>query len=203
MSQDFIKVFCVFQAGYPPVIIRKQDRMMYYDCLQLANQGDTRPFIRFIAHCTEKTLDVYLWATKEMLPKIGQNFDSPQNKNSWDSTFQRDSGSEGVRKDTTADEIYINDALDNEKEFDSSAPQWKLDDHFLDKVSEHDHDADQNEDDLLSEDINNNDYNFKEPLWFEAEEDGDRVYRTGRYSKIVDEEDLFENSDILNGRGSG
>lgn len=46
--------------------------MLYYDCLQLANEGDTRPFVRFIAHCTEKTLDVYLWATKEALPKLEQ-----------------------------------------------------------------------------------------------------------------------------------
>ncbi|KAK8377964.1 hypothetical protein O3P69_018701 [Scylla paramamosain] len=62
--------FLLMQAGYPPVIIRKQDRMLYYDCLQLANEGDTRPFVRFVAHCTEKTLDVYLWATKEALPEI-------------------------------------------------------------------------------------------------------------------------------------
>lgn len=31
----------------------------------MANEGDIRPFIRFIAECTEKTLDLYLWATSE------------------------------------------------------------------------------------------------------------------------------------------
>lgn len=31
----------------------------------MANEGDVRPFIRFIAQCTEKTLDLYLWATSE------------------------------------------------------------------------------------------------------------------------------------------
>lgn len=36
--------------------------------MQLANEGDIRPFIRFIAECTEKTLDLYLWATSD-LPK--------------------------------------------------------------------------------------------------------------------------------------
>lgn len=29
----------------------------------MANDGDIRPFIRFIAEATEKTLDLYLWAT--------------------------------------------------------------------------------------------------------------------------------------------
>ena len=32
----------------------------------MANEGDIRPFIRFIAECTEKTLDLYLWATSEL-----------------------------------------------------------------------------------------------------------------------------------------
>ncbi|XP_055924686.1 protein adenylyltransferase Fic-like [Argiope bruennichi] len=50
----------LMKAGYPPVIIRKQDRSMYYNTLQMANEGDVRPFIRFIAHCTECTLDVFL-----------------------------------------------------------------------------------------------------------------------------------------------
>ncbi|PRD21435.1 UNVERIFIED_CONTAM: Adenosine monophosphate-protein transferase FICD-like protein [Trichonephila clavipes] len=52
----------LMRNGYPPVIIRKQDRSMYYNAIQLANEGDIRPFIRFIAHCTECTLNVYLHA---------------------------------------------------------------------------------------------------------------------------------------------
>lgn len=32
----------------------------------MANEGDIRPFIRFIAECTEKTLDLYLWATSDI-----------------------------------------------------------------------------------------------------------------------------------------
>ncbi|KAF0301987.1 Adenosine monophosphate-protein transferase Fic [Amphibalanus amphitrite] len=61
----------MMQAGYPPVIIRKQDRYIYYRTLQLANEGDVRPFVRFIAECAEKTLDVYVWATREYVQKIG------------------------------------------------------------------------------------------------------------------------------------
>ncbi|KAL1404640.1 hypothetical protein pipiens_018779, partial [Culex pipiens pipiens] len=56
----------LMRAGYPPVIIQKQHRHKYYDYLQVANEGDIRPFVRFIADCTERTLDLYLWATSEL-----------------------------------------------------------------------------------------------------------------------------------------
>jgi len=55
----------LMQAGFPPVIIRRADRDTYYNHLVTANEGDIRPFVRFIAHCTEKTLDAYLWASQE------------------------------------------------------------------------------------------------------------------------------------------
>lgn len=50
----------LMQHGFPPVIIRVQDRLEYYETLQLANEGDVRPFIRFIAKCTDRTLTEYL-----------------------------------------------------------------------------------------------------------------------------------------------
>ncbi|CAH0695545.1 unnamed protein product [Spodoptera exigua] len=65
----------LMQAGYPPVIIAKQHRHLYYQHLQTANEGDVRPFVRFIAQCTERTLNLYLWATSEyshMVPAIGE-----------------------------------------------------------------------------------------------------------------------------------
>ena len=55
----------LMQAGYPPVAIQIDDRLRYYETLELANNGDIRPFIRFIAECTERTLDEYLLATIE------------------------------------------------------------------------------------------------------------------------------------------
>ncbi|XP_069475566.1 protein adenylyltransferase FICD [Ambystoma mexicanum] len=55
----------LMQAGYPPITIRKEQRSEYYDALEMANDGDVRPFIRFIAKCTETTLDLLLLATTE------------------------------------------------------------------------------------------------------------------------------------------
>lgn len=40
--------FILMRAGYPPAIIRKEDRVTYYEGLKSANSGDVRPFIRFI-----------------------------------------------------------------------------------------------------------------------------------------------------------
>ncbi|XP_053676026.1 protein adenylyltransferase Fic [Anopheles nili] len=65
----------LMRAGYPPVIIQKQHRHKYYNYLQLANEGDIRPFVRFIADCTERTLDLYLWATSGLsnpIPLLAQ-----------------------------------------------------------------------------------------------------------------------------------
>ena len=43
----------------------KEEKHLYYQHLETANAGDVRPFIRFIAQCTERTLDEYIWATSE------------------------------------------------------------------------------------------------------------------------------------------
>ncbi|TMS37359.1 hypothetical protein L596_004305 [Steinernema carpocapsae] len=50
----------LMQAGFPPVIIPVEERLIYYKCLQEANQGDLRPFIRFIAKLTGHTLQSYI-----------------------------------------------------------------------------------------------------------------------------------------------
>lgn len=60
----------LMQAGYPPVIIPKQHRHKYYENLQLANTGDVRPFVRFIAECTEQTLDLFLWTTSKFSQQV-------------------------------------------------------------------------------------------------------------------------------------
>jgi len=55
----------LMQGGYPPVIVRKQDRLAYYRHLATANEGDIRPFVRFVGECTERTLDAYIAAATE------------------------------------------------------------------------------------------------------------------------------------------
>ncbi|TPP67775.1 Adenosine monophosphate-protein transferase FICD [Fasciola gigantica] len=54
----------LMRAGLPPAIIKLEDRQAYYEHLKTANEGDVRPFIRFIASCTERTIDEYLIAAE-------------------------------------------------------------------------------------------------------------------------------------------
>lgn len=53
----------LMNAGYPPVVVRVQERLTYYEHLEAANGGDVRPFVRFVAACAERTVDEYLAAT--------------------------------------------------------------------------------------------------------------------------------------------
>ncbi|XP_030074720.1 protein adenylyltransferase FICD [Microcaecilia unicolor] len=67
----------LMQAGYPPITIRKEQRSEYYHVLEMANEGDVRPFIRLIAKCTETTLDMLIIATTEhavALPEANPSF---------------------------------------------------------------------------------------------------------------------------------
>ncbi|XP_059142319.1 protein adenylyltransferase FICD-like [Physella acuta] len=74
----------LMEAGFPPVSIEVNDRLTYYETLQQANDGDIRPFIRFIADCAERTLDEYLSVTMEnaevVLPSVHRNKFMPQER---------------------------------------------------------------------------------------------------------------------------
>lgn len=73
----------LMQAHYPPITIRKEQRAEYYAALDTANEGDVRPFIRFIAKCTEITLDTLLISTTEHavgLPAASQDQACPDCK---------------------------------------------------------------------------------------------------------------------------
>lgn len=50
----------LMQAGFPLVIVMKNDRKRYYQSLSLADKGDYVSFVNFIARAVERTLDIYL-----------------------------------------------------------------------------------------------------------------------------------------------
>ena len=50
----------LMQAGYPLVIILKNDRKKYYDALSKADGGKYESLIKFIAQSVERSLDIYL-----------------------------------------------------------------------------------------------------------------------------------------------
>lgn len=62
----------LMRAGYPEIIIRKQDSELYFKNLQISNEVDVRPFVRFIAQYVEETLDAYYHVVKCGLSEISE-----------------------------------------------------------------------------------------------------------------------------------
>lgn len=52
----------LMQAGYPLVMVLKNDRKKYYDVLEKADSGIYQPLVQFIAQSVERSLDIYLKA---------------------------------------------------------------------------------------------------------------------------------------------
>jgi len=50
----------LMKAGYPLVVIQKNDRQRYYRVLQFADKGDYKPLIKFVAQSTLRSLNIYL-----------------------------------------------------------------------------------------------------------------------------------------------
>ena len=50
----------LMQAGYPLVVILKNDRKKYYDVLDKGDSGKYEPLVKFIAQSIERSLDIYL-----------------------------------------------------------------------------------------------------------------------------------------------
>ncbi|MEK7167191.1 MAG: Fic family protein [Patescibacteria group bacterium] len=50
----------LMQAGYPLVVILKNDRKKYYDVLSKADDNKYESLVKFIAQSVERTLDIYL-----------------------------------------------------------------------------------------------------------------------------------------------
>jgi Fic family protein len=55
----------LMRAGFPIVVILKNDRQKYYRSLQKADNGMIDDLVFFISQCVERTLDIYL---KRLLP---------------------------------------------------------------------------------------------------------------------------------------
>lgn len=53
--------FELMKAGYPPAVIRKEDRLAYYDALDVAcANGDVDDIVHLLAEAVERSLNVYL-----------------------------------------------------------------------------------------------------------------------------------------------
>ena len=54
----------LMQSGYPPVVVKTDDRKNYYSLLSRADVGDTWPFVEYVAELMQGSLLLYLKAAK-------------------------------------------------------------------------------------------------------------------------------------------
>lgn len=59
VARLLINLFLI-RNGYPPIVLRKEDRAKYYRCLKSADAGNLRPFANFIARAVDESLMEYL-----------------------------------------------------------------------------------------------------------------------------------------------
>ena len=55
----------LMRHGYPIAIITKEDRLRYYDALEISQASDLTPFVRLLAECIGESLEEYEAAAKE------------------------------------------------------------------------------------------------------------------------------------------
>ena len=55
----------LMRAGYPPAVIRQENRPAYYGALAEADAGSLDALVRFVAGELEATLDLYLRTLRE------------------------------------------------------------------------------------------------------------------------------------------
>ena len=64
--------FILMKYGYPPVIIKTEDKHNYFAVLQLADAGEIEPFVDYIAHNLVHSLQMMICGAK------GENIDSEE-----------------------------------------------------------------------------------------------------------------------------
>ncbi|MBI3762060.1 MAG: Fic family protein, partial [Chloroflexi bacterium] len=52
----------LIQQGYPPAIVRREERLAYYAALDDAHGGNTEPFLLMMAEAVVRSLDIFLAA---------------------------------------------------------------------------------------------------------------------------------------------
>lgn len=60
----------LMRYGFPIAVVTKEDRLRYYDALEISQTSDLTPFVSLIAECVEESLEEYEEAANEQREKI-------------------------------------------------------------------------------------------------------------------------------------
>lgn len=61
----------LMRFGFPIAVVAREDRLRYYDALELSQASDLTPFVSLIAECIEESLEEYEEAAHDQREKIG------------------------------------------------------------------------------------------------------------------------------------
>ena len=65
----------LIKNGYPPTVILRTDRQSYYRVLSLADDGKEKSLINFVGKAVERSLTLYLNASKKQIKKADKNIE--------------------------------------------------------------------------------------------------------------------------------
>ena len=60
----------LMRYGYPISVITREDRLRYYDALEISQTSDLTPFVSLIVECLEESLEEYEYAAQEQRERI-------------------------------------------------------------------------------------------------------------------------------------
>lgn len=60
----------LMRFGFPIAVVTREDRLRYYDALEISQASDLTPFVSLIAECVEESLEEYESAAKEQRENI-------------------------------------------------------------------------------------------------------------------------------------
>ena len=74
-TSRLLQNFELMKEGFPPIIIKKEKRLEYYDALDKTHKkGGYEDFIKLSAECLEKSLDLYLQTVQPVYSKNSKNW---------------------------------------------------------------------------------------------------------------------------------
>ncbi len=76
-TSRLLQNFELIKEGFPPIVIKKEKRLEYYDALDKAHtEGDCTDFMKLSAECLEKSLDLYLQTVCSIHSENSKKLDS-------------------------------------------------------------------------------------------------------------------------------
>jgi Fic family protein len=99
--------FILMQFGYPPVIIKTEDKENYYAVLRLADADELEPFIEYIAQNLVRSLEIMIKGAK------GENIEEPDDLDKELALLERNIRSIGKKIEIQKDKSVVLNIFDN------------------------------------------------------------------------------------------